>query len=68
MKNLKVMAPDKNPVSSAFKFRGRKNSKECKLGSAEGASLPPVTESTEFSSVETEPAQKGSVLSQIKVR
>lgn len=74
MKNLKVMelrhqkTPDKNPVSSAFKFRGRKNSKECKLGSAEGASPSLVTESTEFSSVETEPAQKGSVLSQIKVR
>ncbi|XP_074627421.1 uncharacterized protein LOC141885401 isoform X5 [Acropora palmata] len=73
MKNLKVMelrhqkTPYKNPVSSAFKFRGRKNSKECKLGSAEGASLPLVAGSTEFSSVETEPAQKGSVLSQIKV-
>ena len=68
-KNLKVMelryqkTPDKN-VSPA-KTLVRKNSRECKLGPANV--VAPKVESTPASNPEREVAQKGNVLSQIKV-
>ena len=72
-KNLKVMelryqkTPDKNPVQSAAKKTLlRKNSRECKLGSAELQILK--VDSSSASNPEKELAQKGNVLSQIKVR
>ncbi|XP_068699292.1 uncharacterized protein [Montipora foliosa] len=72
IKNLKVTelrnqkTPDRNALPSSIKTRGRKNSKECKLGSVEEAP-PPEVEFSAVSNTEAELAQKGSVLSQIKV-
>ena len=71
-KNLKVMelrfqktADKKAPVNPA-KPLDRKNSKECKLGSADGHGTK--ADSKASSSPDSERTQKGSVLSQIKVR
>ena len=71
-KNLKVMelryqktADKKAPVNPA-KPLDRKNSKECKLGSADGHGTK--VDSKASSSPDSERTQKGSVLSQIKVR
>ncbi|XP_068754572.1 uncharacterized protein [Montipora capricornis] len=72
IKNLKVTelrnqkTPDRNALPSSIKTRGRKNSKECKLGSVEEAP-PREVELSAVSNTEAELAQKGSVLSQIKV-
>lgn len=71
-KNLKVMelryqktADKKAPVNPA-KPLDRKNSKECKLGSGDGHGTK--VDSKASSSPDSERTQKGSVLSQIKVR
>lgn len=68
-KNLKVMelryqkTPEKtNPNKPLV----RKNSRECKLGSAD-IQMSKIVSSTTSSEKEKEPAHKGSVLSQIKV-
>ena len=71
-KNLKVMelkykkTPDKNPVQTPAKTLVRRNSKECKLGSADSQVLK--ADSSSASNPESELAHKGNVLSQIKVR
>ena len=71
-KNLKVMelryqkTPEKNSAQNPNKPLLRKNSRECKLGSVEIPAAK-VVSSAASSEAEKELAQKGSVLSQIKV-
>ena len=71
-KKLKVMelryqkTPEKNSAQNPNKPLLRKNSRECKLGSVEIPAAK-VVSSTASSDAEKELAQKGSVLSQIKV-
>lgn len=71
-KNLKVMelryqkTPEKSSSQNLNKPFLRRNSRECKLGSVD-IPAPKVVSSTASSETEKELAQKGSVLSQIKV-
>ena len=71
-KNLKVMelryqkTPEKSSWQNPNKPLLRKNSRECKLGSA-NIPAPKIVSSPASSDPEIELAQKGSVLSQIKV-
>lgn len=71
-KNLKVMelryqkTPEKSSSQNPDKPLVRKNSRECKLGSVD-IPAPKVVSSAVSSEPEKELAQKGSVLSQIKV-
>ena len=71
-KNLKVMelryqkTPEKSSSLNPNKPFLRRNSRECKLGSVD-VSAPKVVSSAASTEFEKELAQKGSVLSQIKV-
>lgn len=71
-KNLKVMelryqkTPEKSSSQNPSKPLLRKNSRECKLGSVD-IPAPKVASSTASTEPDKELAQKGSVLSQIKV-